>query len=119
MDIAITPREGYVYVSVANRQGIPEAKDALQRIIDAIERAPDRRILIAVRESEAIFNVADYGLLDAVTRLAGIPGLKIALVADTDALLLSYRYVEAAAAQRLLEARAFPGEAQALGWLLA
>ena len=119
MDIEITPRAGYVSVGVANRQGIPDAKDALQRIIEAIERAPDRRILIAVRESEAIFNVADYGLLDAVTRLAGIPGLKIALIADTDQLLLSYRYVEAVAAQRLLAARAFRSEPEALGWLLA
>ena len=119
MDIEITPRADYVYVSVANRQGIPDARDALQRIIDTIERAPERRVLIAVRESEAIFNVADYGLLDAVTRLAGIPGLKIALVADTDPLLLSYRYVESVAAQRLLSARAFRSEAEALGWLLA
>jgi hypothetical protein len=34
--------------------------------------------LISVRQSEAIFNVAEYGLLDALTRLAGVPGLRVA-----------------------------------------
>jgi hypothetical protein len=119
VDIDLSPRRGYLYISVANRQGVEDAKDALQRIIDAINSGYHRRLLIAVSQSEAIFNVADYGLLDAITRLAGVPGLKIALVADTDELLLSYRYVETLAGQRNLSAKAFRTEGEALGWLLA
>lgn len=119
MDIDITSRAGYVHVAVANRGGIEDARDVLQRIIDVINSSYHRRLLIAVRQSEAIFNVADYGLLDAITRLAGVPGLKIALVADSDELLVSYRYIETLAGERNLAAKAFPSEGEALGWLLA
>lgn len=119
MDIEISSRAGYLSVAVAERQGVPDAKNALQRIIDAIGASDERRLLISVQQSEAIFNVADYGLLDGITRLAGIPGLKIALVADTDELHLSYRYVEELAGQRNLVAKAFRSGEDALEWLLA
>ena len=119
MDIEISSRPGYLSITVAKRQGVQDARNALQRIIDAIEASDKRRLLIAVQESEAIFNVADYGLLDGIARLAGIPGVKIALVADTDELHLSYRYVEALAAERNLLAKAFRCDAAALEWLLA
>ncbi len=119
MDIEISPRKGHLYIGVCDRKGIPEAKDALQRIIDAIAASDQRRLLVCVRQSEVIFNVAEYGLLDALTRLAGVPGLRIALVADSDELLVSYRYVEALASERKLAARAFRQEEQALAWLAA
>lgn len=119
MDIEISPRRGYLYIAVSDRKGVAEAKDALQRIIDAIDASDQRRLLLAVRQSEAIFNAAEYGLLDALTRLAGVPGLRIALVADSDELLVSYRYVEALASERRLAAKAFRHEEHALAWLTA
>lgn len=119
MDIEIRPRAGYLYIAVAERKGVEQAKDALQRIIDAIDASDQRRLLVSVRQSEAIFNVAEYGLFDALTRLAGVPGLRIALVADSDELLVSYRYVEALALERRLAAKAFRDEEQAVAWLTA
>ena len=119
MDIEISTRKGYLHVAVSDRKGIPEAKDALQRIIDAIATSDQRRLLLSVRQSEAIFNIAEYGLLDALTRLAGVPGLRVALVADSDELLVSYRYVEALASERRLVAKAFRHEEHALAWLTA
>lgn len=119
MDIEISAREGYLYITVAERKGVEDAKDALQRIIEALAASEDRRLLVSVRQSEAIFNVAEYGLFDALTRLAGVPGLRIALVADSDELLVSYRYVEALASERRLTAKAFRHEEQALAWLTA
>ena len=119
MEIDITPRTGYLHISVAERKGVQVARGALQQIIDAIEASDQRRLLVTVRESEAIFNVAEYGLFDALTRLAGVPGLHVALVADTDELLVSYRYVEALATEQKLAAKAFRCEETALRWLLA
>jgi hypothetical protein len=119
VDIDITSRADYIHVAVANREGVADARDVLQRIIGAINSSYHRRLLIAVRHLEAIFNVADYGLLDAITRLAGVPGLKIAVVADTDELLLSCRYIETLASERNLAAKAFASEDKALDWLLA
>jgi hypothetical protein len=119
VDIEIMPRKGYLHIAVAERKGVGQAKDALQRILDAIGASDQRRLLVSVRQSEAIFNVAEYGLLDALTRLAGVPGLRVALVADSDELLVSYRYVEALASERRLTAKAFRDEEQALAWLNA
>lgn len=46
----------------------------------------------------------------------GVPGLKIALVADTDELfVISYRYVEGLAMERGPTARAFRSEEEARG----
>jgi hypothetical protein len=119
VDIDIAARAGYLRIKVARREGAEDAKDALQQILDAIEASGQRRLIICVEESEPLFNVAEYGLLDAITRLAGIPGLRIAMVADSDDLLVSYRYVEALAAERRLEAKAFRWHKDALAWLLA
>jgi hypothetical protein len=119
VDIDITSRPGYLRISVARREGPEDARNALQRIIEAIEERGQRRLLIFVEESKPLFNVAEYGLLDAISRLAGVPGLRIAMVADTDELLVSYRYVEALAAERRLTAKAFRREKEALAWLLA
>lgn len=52
-------------------------------------------------------------------RAAGIPGSRIALVADTSELLASYEYVELLARQKKLDAKAFRSESDALRWLLS
>jgi hypothetical protein len=118
VDIEIRSRRGYLHIGVAKREGVADASDALQRIIEAIEADGHDRVLVSVRQSQAIFGYAEYGLLDAITRLAGIPGLKIALVADSDELLVSYRYIEALAHERSLVARAFRSHRQACRWLV-
>ena len=71
------------------------------------------------RRSRAIFKVEEYGLSDVLARASGVPGLKVALVADTPELLASYQYVELLAAQRQLAAKAFRSEADALRSLQA
>ena len=83
-------------------------------------RRPTRpRALIVVRRANPIFKVEEYQLSDAILRAAGIPGSRIALVADTSELLASYEYVELLARQKNLDAKAFRSESEALRWLLA
>lgn len=117
MQIELTPHPGYLRIDVRSRGGVEDAREALQRIVEAV--GEHRRVLVSVHQSEAMYRVEAYGLSDALIRLAGVPGLKIALVADTRELFLSYQYVETLAAQRHLAMKAFRNEQEALPWLLA
>ena len=119
MDVDITERPGYLLVSVSERGGTADAQELLQKIITAVRAGDHRRLLISVRRSDAIFKVEQYGLSDALIRAAGVPGLKIALVADTPELFASYQYVELLAAQKKLMAKAFRSETEAVNWLLS
>lgn len=49
----------------------------------------------------------EFGLSDAVTRIAGVPGIKIALVSDTPELFAAHQYFERLAGQRGLQKRPF------------
>lgn len=119
MDIEISPRAGYLHISVSERGGTDDARKLLQKIIAAVDDGGHRRLLISVRRSRAIFKVEEYGLSDMLARAAGMPGLKVALVADTAELFASYQYVELLAAQKQLAAKAFRSDADAARWLLA
>jgi hypothetical protein len=118
MDIRIAAHSGYLSVLVEDREGIADAREALHQILHALETADTPRALIVVRRSDPIFKVEEYQLSDAILRAAGIPGSRIALVADTAELLASYEYVEFLARQKNLDAKAFRSESDALRWLL-
>jgi len=118
MDIRIAAQPGYLRIVVEDREGIPQAKEAVQQIVQALEAAAEPRALIVVRRSNAIFKVEDYQLSEAILRVAGIPGSKVALVGDSAELFASYQYVELLAQQKNLDARAFRAEREALQWLL-
>jgi hypothetical protein len=119
MDVEITPRAGYLRIAVSERHGSHDARRLLEAIIQAVQEGEHRKLLVSVRRSQAIFKVEDYGLYDALARAAGVPGLKVALVADTSELYASYQYVELLAAQKQLATKAFRSEADAVRWLLA
>jgi hypothetical protein len=115
----MTPRSGYLSISVSERGGIEDARDLVQRVVAAIQDGNHRRLLVSVRRSPAIFKVEEYGLSDVLIRAAGVPGLKVALVADTPELFASYQYIELLATQKGLVAKAFRSEPDAARWLLA
>jgi len=119
MEIRIAAHSGYLSILVEDREGIADAKEAVQQIMHALETADTPRALIVVRRSDPIFKVEEYQLSDAILRAAGIPGIRIALVADTAELFASHEYVELLARQKNLDAKAFRSEAEALRWLLS
>ena len=118
MNIRMAAHSGYLSILVEDREGIADAREAMQRIMHALETAETPRALIVVRRATPIFKVEEYQLSEAILRAAGIPGVKIALVADTAELLASYEYVELLARQKDLDAKAFRSESEALRWLL-
>ena len=119
MDVEISARPGYLSISISQRGGSEDARQVLQTLIDAVREGEHRKLLVSVRRSQAIFRVEEYGLSDALAMAAGVPGLRVALVADTSELYGSYQYVELLAAQKGLAAKAFRAEADAVRWLLA
>ena len=119
MDIRIAAQSGYLSIVVEDREGIADAKEAVQQIVRALEQAAEPRALIVVRRSNAIFKVQEYQLSEAILRVAGIPGNRVALVGDSAELFASYQYVELLAQQKNLDARAFRSEREALQWLLS
>lgn len=119
MDVEISARAGYLSISVSERGGSEDARQLLQTLVQAVEQGEHRKLLVSVRRSQAIFKVEDYGLSEALTRAAGVSGLRVALVADTSELYASYQYVELLAAQKGLATKAFRSEADAVRWLLA
>ena len=119
MQISTAAKSGYLSILVEDREGPDDAREAVQHILQALETSGTPRALIVVRRAPAIFKVEEYQLSDAILRAAGIPGSKIALVADTAELFASYEYVELLARQKNLDAKAFRSESDALRWLLA
>ena len=119
MQIRIAAHSGYLSILIEDREGIDDAKEAVQQILHALETADTPRALIVARRAQAIFKVEEYQLSDAILRAAGIPGVKIALVADTAELFASYEYVELLSRQKGLDTKAFRSESDALRWLLA
>jgi len=117
MEIRVAPSDGYLRIVVQDREGAADARDALQQILALLQEASNRRVLILVRRSVALFKVDEYQLPDAILRAAGIPGVRIALVGDTPELFASYEYVELLARQKQLLAKAFRTEAEAVQWL--
>lgn len=117
MEVDIFARASYLEVRVSDRAGSNDARASLQKIMAAMEAADDRRVLISVRTSPALANLEEYGLSDALTRAAGIPGLKVALLADSPEVFASYQHIERLASQKNLAAKAFRSEAVAIGWL--
>ena len=119
MQINTAAHSGYLSILVEDREGIADAKEAVQQIMQALETADTPRALIVVRRATPIFKVEEYQLSDAILRAAGIPGVRIALVADTAELFASHEYVELLCRQKDLDAKAFRSESDALRWLLS
>jgi hypothetical protein len=70
--------------------------------------------LIRVVHSRPIFRADQYA---GLTRLAADPGIRIALVADSEELRASHHYVELLTRQQGANVRGFNDEASAVEWL--
>jgi hypothetical protein len=118
VEIQLTRHRDYVHIAVTNQGGVDDARALMQRIVAEIEGGT-QRLLVSVRRSHALFKVEQYGLSDALRRLAGITGIKIALVGYSPELIASYQYVELLASQKGVAAKAFASEKESLRWLLS
>ena len=104
---------------MVGRETVEETQDFIAAVADEARRAGTPRIVVCVRRSRPIFRVEQYRISEQFRLLAGNPGVRVALVADTDELRAAHGYIEVLARQQGVGVRAFRDEAAALEWLKA
>ena len=117
MTYAITARPGYLRAELFARETVGETQSFLGAVVR--ENAKHRRpcVLILVRESKPIFQVAAHRLIEHIEELSKTSARRIALVGDSRDLHMSHEYIELLARQRRLDLRSFRDETAALQWL--
>lgn len=120
MRFTVEPREGYLRAEMRYRESAEETKQFVEAIVEAIGRHRLGRVLIVIRESQAVFRVGRYNLFEAFrAALEIVPDLRVAHVSDSPELRASQDYIALLARQHGIAAKAFPDEEEALEWLLA
>jgi len=104
---------------MVGRETVEETQDFIAAAADEARKRAASRILVCVRRSRSIFRVEQYRISEQFRLLAGNPGVRVALVADTDELRAAHGYIEVLARQQGANVRAFRDEAAALDWLKA
>jgi hypothetical protein len=109
----------YVKAEMAERRTPEETRQFAEAQLAALRQSGLRRLLISVSASRPVFKVQDWDLEAVLEEMAGMEGLKVALIADTAELAMSHQYVELLARQRKLAFRSFREEWPAVNWLLS
>lgn len=117
MRFNISAEPGYLRAELSGRETVEETQTFLRAIVRENAKHPRQCVLIVVRTSKPVFQVAAHRLIEYIQRLAGKEPLRIALVGDTWDLHVSHEYIELLARQRGLNVQSFGGEAAALEWL--
>lgn len=104
-------------VEIRQRETAAETREIAEGAFAAREQHGVLAILMVVKDSRPIFKVEEYGLSQILQRIAAVPGLRVAVVADDSALHSAHEYIEFLARQRGVAYRAFTAEAEALAWL--
>jgi hypothetical protein len=102
---------------MVGRETVEETQDFIAAVADEARKRHTPRILVCVRRSRPIFRVEQYRISEQFRLLAANPGVRVALVADTDELRAAHGYIEVLAQQQGVGVRAFREEAAALDWL--
>ena len=108
---------GVLRVEVRGRETAAQTRELAEAVFAERERQGVTALLLRVRDSRTIFKVEQYGLSEILGRIAAIPGLRVAAVADDAELHAAHQYIELLAGQRAAAYRAFKSEADALAWL--
>jgi hypothetical protein len=109
---------GHIKAEMIERDTAEETSEFVNAVLGALRSHRIGRVLISIRSSRPVFKVEEWNLSGALDQLVGIPGLKVAFIADTKELRLSQEYIALLAQQRGLAFRAFGGETPAVAWLL-
>jgi hypothetical protein len=114
----IEPCAGYLKAEMVERDTAQETSEFVSAIVDALRSHRIFKVLISIRSSRPVFKVEEWNLSGALEQVMGMPGLKVAFIADTKEISMSQEYIALLAQQRGLAFRAFSGEKAAVAWLL-
>ena len=118
MQYKIEPCAGYLKAEMIERDTAQETSEFVAAIVDALRSHRIYKVLISIRSSRPVFKVEEWNLSGALDQVMGMPGLKVAFIADTKEISMSQEYIALLAQQRGLAFRAFGAEKAALAWLL-
>src|SRR2546428_43800 len=116
MGYTITLDRDVLRAELFGRETVEETKTFFRAIVSASTESRSPCILISVRSSKPIFQLARHGLLEYFRELAATPSRRIALLGDSSDLRLSHEYIELIARQHGLKVRSFPDETAAYQW---
>ncbi|HKE46194.1 MAG TPA: hypothetical protein VKB41_16785 [Steroidobacteraceae bacterium] len=115
MAFAIAVENGVVCAELAGAETAQETREFLA----AVARYGDSHtsFLISARASLPTFRVEQQGLIDCLRAMAHSASHRIALLAASIDMQISYEYVELIARQNGLNVRSFGSRAEAVRWL--
>ena len=113
----ISAEPDYLRAELLDRETVEETQQFLRAVVRQNAKYQRHCVLILVRLSKPVFQVAAHRLIEYIEELSRDPVRQIALVGDSMGLQMSHEYIELLARQRGLNVRSFREEAAALGWL--
>jgi hypothetical protein len=113
----IEPCAGYLKAEMVERETAEETSEFVKAILSALQSHRIFKVLISIRSSRPVFKVDEWNLSGALEKVMGLPGLKVAFIADTKEISMSQEYIALLAQQRGLAFRAFSAENAAVAWL--
>jgi hypothetical protein len=116
MAFRITAEPGYLRAEMTDRETVEETQAFLRAVVRANAKHRKPCVLLLIRLSKPVFQVAAHGLIEHIEEISGT-GRRIAVVGDTRDLQISHEYIELLARQRNLNLRSFRDETAALQWL--
>lgn len=120
MRFTIEPRAGYLRAALWDRETAEEMREFLVAVSAACRQHECCKVVMVIRRSRPAFRPEDYGLGGSKGGYASelvTSACQVALVSDTEELHAAHEYIELAARQQHINARAFRDEPAALRWL--
>lgn len=116
MRFTIERRPGYLRAELWDRETAEQMREFLVAVSAACREHQCPKVVMVIRRSRPAFRPEDYGLTSYAAELVS-SACQVALVSDTDELHAAHEYIEMAARQEHINARAFRDEPAALRWL--
>jgi hypothetical protein len=110
-------QSGILLAEMIGRETAEETAQFVQGLLAALRERGGNRVLISVVSSRSLFKVEDWKLSAAVDTIRGIPGFRVAFIADSKEVGMSQEYICMLLAQRGIEGRAFQSMEKARAWL--
>ena len=117
MRYKLEPRAGYLLAEMVDRETAEETAEFLRGIMSALAEHRANRLLIAVKSSRPIYKVEGWGLSGAIETLLGIPGFRVAFIADSPEMTMAQQYIALLLSQKGVLTRNCASEADAVAWL--
>jgi hypothetical protein len=84
---------GHIKAEMIERDTAAETSEFVNAVLSALQSHRIFRVLISIRSSRPVFKVEEWNLSGALDQLIGVPGLKVAFIADTKEISMSQDYI--------------------------